>query len=199
MPNNLRNISTFETTYTNEEVLELFKGAMDCVIPDRKAVYVAVPITSGKRLWQLAAQLKMSRLDEHSSIDPELRQRAVLQPNLNDAAAAISKVREHTDNIAIDPSRLFIPKWSQQHYYDAWRWLIRNKISEVILCGDWSFSFGCIRECLNALEAGIPIRTDAGEIINSENLRQKLEAAEQTAAELHVGVPFIKEALAALD
>jgi hypothetical protein len=165
---------------------ETVAGAMfevlDGVIRHRDAVYVSVPITTGKRFleWRrgLGAGLSPSRRRyqrEHAF--------HVVEPNRRHVKPIIALVEERLKRIVIDPTTLgHVPNWTQADYHAFWTQVIERYVSTVVFMDGWEFSSGCTYEFLTAVHVGAQL------------LREDL-----TPLRLEEGEQLIQDAIAALD
>lgn len=135
-------------------------GVADCIIERRTAIYSAVPITSGRRLWDLAKRLNMFQLHKIAGSHPRVFERDVFEPNLEDARRLAAELRRRHSETVVDPSRLFVSGWNQKDYRDIWRAFISKKVSLLVLADGWQYSFGCVEEVVCAVQNKIRVRDE---------------------------------------
>jgi hypothetical protein len=123
------------------------------VFPNRRALYVSVPITSGRRFIDWYSARGVSQLEEDYRRE-QLRE--VINPNRDAASALIRKVRETNSSPVIDPTAVGdIDGWTQGDYRTAWARIIEEFVSTVIFANGWEYSSGCSYEFLVATKAGV--------------------------------------------
>lgn len=133
-----------------EAFIELLRG----VLPNRNALYVSAPITSGRRFVEWRSQ------GHHLSFSDERYYREHLEhvviPNRNAVAALVKEARNVTAGFVIDPTAVGqIETWSQGDYRTVWARVIEQFVETVIFADGWEFSNGCSFEFLIATKAGI--------------------------------------------
>src|SRR5208337_823512 len=134
-----------------EALVEMLRG----VFPDRVALYVSAPITSGQRFvdWygrnpNLAGLKEEQFRREHHN--------QVVAPNLIAANALIKRIRGIDSGPVIDPTAVGgIEGWTQGDYRTAWARIIEEFVRAVVFTDGWEFSNGCCYEFLVATKAGI--------------------------------------------
>ena len=134
-----------------EALVELLRG----VFPDRVALYVSAPITSGQRLvdWY-ARRRNLGGLEEEQFWRE--RRNEVVAPNRNAASALMKRIRGIDSGPVIDPTAVGdIEGWTQGDYRTAWARIIEEFARAVIFANGWEFSNGCGYEFLVATKAGV--------------------------------------------
>jgi hypothetical protein len=107
------------------------------------AVYVPVPITSGRREVEflLASGIRNSR-----DLRAQLGDRwavEVYQANRCQAQQWVASVRERLPTeVVIDPSRLEVPNWTQDDYNGFWLGVIDDHVKRLVLSPEWMYSRG---------------------------------------------------------
>ena len=124
----------------------------------RDAVYIAVPISSGARLWALAREhnvVDVSKVRRRFVTDYESK---VLRPNLVDAErTAIQAGRLFPAKWIVNPAKVDVQGWSQAQYRRAWKMFISRFVGAIVAPSTWSYSQGCVDEVLHASRTGIPV------------------------------------------
>ncbi len=135
-------------------LLELLDG----VIEDRQAIYISVPITTGKRFleWRRGPGARLAPSDEHYSKEHETH---VIEPNQAYVRPLIQSVRNHLrregrEGVVIDPTTLQVSSWTQADYHNFWTTVIARRVSTVVFMNGWEYSSGCVKEFLAAVRAG---------------------------------------------
>lgn len=133
-----------------ETQVELVMAALATVLDRSKANYFAVPISSGRRLWQLAAEVKVRNPDLVAHRYPQVFKKQVLEPNLKEAAALLRRVKSKVSGPLINPVEFFSKGWVQEDYRELWRRVLERWVNQVILAPGWEYSRGCVEECVTA-------------------------------------------------
>jgi hypothetical protein len=135
-------------------LLELLDG----VVEDRQAIYISVPITTGKRFleWRRGLGAQLAPSDEHYSKEHETH---VIEPNQANVKPILQSVRNHLrrearEGVVIDPTTLQVSSWTQADYYTFWTTVIARYVSTAVFMNGWEFSSGCTKEFLAAVRAG---------------------------------------------
>jgi hypothetical protein len=134
-----------------EALVELLRG----VFPERVALYVSAPITSGQRFvdWYSRNRNLAGLGDEQFRRE---HGKEVVAPNRIAASALIKRVRGIDSGPVIDPTAVRdIEGWTQGDYRTAWARIIEEFARAVVFTDGWEFSNGCCYEFLVATKAGI--------------------------------------------
>ncbi|MGH9957030.1 MAG: hypothetical protein ACREBC_07855 [Pyrinomonadaceae bacterium] len=146
----MRNSFPPSTTHTRE--VEALLNILASVIVDRTAVYVSVPITSGRRLadWLTSRNLEFD--PSHPETYAEF-QREVLSPNYEHAQKTIGGLRKQFAAVVVDPTALKdIDGWVQDDYRYLWGRVIELYTRTVVFIDGWQYSNGCSYEFLVSQE-----------------------------------------------
>jgi hypothetical protein len=144
---------------------------LDGVLPDREAVYLSVPITTGKRFldWRRGPGAHLAPTDRRYRSE---HRRQVVDPNREHVAPVVKLVRERLSRVVIDPTTLNdVPGWTQADYHAFWTQVIERYAGTVVFLDGWEFSSGCTHEFVAAVRAGArllredlaPLQLDEGE------------------------------------
>jgi len=128
--------------------IEALLNILGSVIVDNSAVYVSVPITSGRRLadWLNNVEFDLSHPQSHAEF-----KREVLEPNCEHAQNIISSLRKQFTDVVIDPTALKdIEGWIQDDYRYLWGRVIEQYANTVVFIDGWQYSNGCSYEFLVA-------------------------------------------------
>ena len=99
---------------------------------DKGVTYVSVPITSGKREFDLMTEFGIRSVEELKQKAPLLIDKRVLQPNLAYSHEVTNRVRETMpNNIVLNPACLNVTGWTQNDYTLLWKELIPAGIAAV--------------------------------------------------------------------
>lgn len=167
-------------------------SAFESVLAPKTAVYVAVPVTSGPRLWKLAKELGLSDLQKVAESVPERYKNEVLSPNSAYAAEFAASVRGR-HGLVIDPSRLVIRDWSQKQYWVFWEEIIVRYVRNLLVSRDWAYSRGCVYECMFAVQQSIPVLSEKDCILPVAELRRTISEAIQIRESLSIQAEFLDE------
>jgi hypothetical protein len=144
---------------------------LDGIIPDREAVYVSVPITTGKRFldWRRGRGAALAPSDQQYRDEHRVH---VVEPNREQVAPVVQRIRERLGRIVIDPTALGdVSGWAQSDYHRFWTGVIERYVHTVVFLNGWEYSSGCPHEFLAAIRVGAellredlaPLRLDEGE------------------------------------
>ncbi|GAA2686899.1 MULTISPECIES: DUF4406 domain-containing protein [Actinosynnema] len=154
----------------------------------RGAVYVACPISSGKREFDL--MLSLGRFDR-TALRAELPARwrgEVLEPNRADAggAAALARSR-HPRSAVVNPAAFDIAGLDQPGYDVLCERIIRDHVTRIVLADGWQYSRGARVEAVLAFDLGLPVEDGAGGPMDRDRVASA--CAEAETALLGSGVP----------
>src|SRR5690606_11810875 len=80
----------------------------------------------------------------------------VIDKNTQSAQQFISDLQSRESCEVIDPSRLYVPTWSQNDYRHFWGRVIEHLAARVIFLDGWELSNGCAYEYLVATTLNLP-------------------------------------------
>ena len=150
---------------TISAMLEVYKS----VLNQNSVLYCSAPVTSGKRYIDWLERIKKNFVDidraDKTYHDSHFEE--VIEPNRKHAHHFISRLREETEQIVIDPTALPpIPEWKQQDWRSFWKQVIERYVATVFLIDDWQYSNGCVYEFWVAQKNGIPTLNQDRQILN---------------------------------
>ena len=158
----------------------------------RDAVYVAVPISGGTRLWDLAHQHKVADINMVKRRFPAEYKTRVLRPNLADAERiAVLASKLFPQKTVVNPAKVDVPGWSQEQYRRAWKQFISRFIAAIVASPGWSHSHGCIEEVLHAAKSQIPVFDLTGTLLSTDDIREELDRARNEAVRRGLRVAFL--------
>lgn len=135
------------------------------------AVYVACPVSSGRRELGLMIELVLFDRDELRSRHADRWRREVLEPNRADAVYAVSAARErHADRTVINPSAFELDGLTQPDYDSLCSDIIRAHVGHLVLAEGWEYSRGARIEAVQALQQGLSIEDGAGNGMAGEEI-----------------------------
>ena len=177
---------------TNNAFETTLLSAFSSVVVPNTAIYAAVPVTSGRRLWMLAQQLGVSDLHEVAKLAPDPYNKEVLSPNSFYAREFTSAARKrHT--LVIDPSCLIVAEWNQDQYWRFWERIIIKYAKAVLLSDEWAFSRGCVYECMFAIKNSIPVLSAQDHELTINELRDVALKAIRERESLGIKAGFLDE------
>ena len=119
----------------------------NAVIPDGNGAYLAAPISSGIRLFELLAKTQCRSKEELiQQVGEETYLEKVRWPNVKEGEEFANKLRSRGINILINTGHIFINNWSDSDYMDMCFNLIKNKAKKVFFHPEWIFSGGAVKE-----------------------------------------------------
>jgi len=180
------------------EDISVYIDILRCLIPGKHAYYLAAPITTGKRLWDLAAKIRTDLPEFAMKSAPTKYIKEVFKPNLRDAKLSAFRVRQKFGPLVIDPSRFFRSPWSQDDYALFWEVIIRRLVKGVILSPGWEYSKGCIHECMLSLAQHIDLYEFPGTPTSGGRIHFLLKAAQKESKELSLRTPYLDSAVSRL-
>jgi len=167
-------------------------SAFASVLAPKSAVYAAVPVTSGRRLWILAQELGVSDPNEVARLATDQYQTEVVSPNSACAREFTTAARKrHT--LVIDPSCLIVPEWSQGQYWRFWERIILKYAKAVLLSNEWAYSRGCVYECMFAIQNSIPVFSAEDSELTVRELRDIAVNAIREGESLGIKAGFLDE------
>jgi hypothetical protein len=122
-------------------------------IPGRTAVYVAVPITSGRRFADWFPR-RGPGVEPGTPAYRAEHDRHVVGPNCAAAAAEVRRLRAVFPGVVLDPTAVALAGWEQQDYHTLWATVIGRYAGTVVFLDGWAYSVGCAYEFLTALRTG---------------------------------------------
>ena len=143
------------------------------------AIYVACPISSGKR--ELDLMLECSRFDREAlRVDLASRwQSDVLEPNRAAARAAVDYTRSRfPGRSVINPSEFDIDGLDQSGYDTLCDKIIRRHVTHIVLADGWQYSRGARVEAVLAADLSLSLEDGAGNALSWDDVLQKCDEAE---------------------
>jgi len=161
-----RDLDSWSAVGLIEPILETFEAAG----AHRGVVYLSVPITSGRREFELLAALNCTR-SELRTTHRDRWLHEVVRPNEEDARLLAAQVRQVFDGLmVIDPSRVHIAEWGQDQYDRLWSALIQTYARRIVLAPGWAYSRGARLEVSLALDLMLPVFDPLGEALEEHEI-----------------------------
>lgn len=137
----------------------------------RDAVYVACPVSSGRRELGLMVELAVFDRDELRTDHADRWRREVMEPNKADAANAVSSARgRHADRTVINPSAFELDGLTQPDYDSLCSDIIRTHVGHLVLADDWQYSRGARIEAVQAVRQGLSVEDGNGTALGPEEI-----------------------------
>ena len=150
-----------------------------------KCVYMATPVTSGKRLWDLARALKCRDITMVKSLAPHDFERDVLTANMLAADALADQLRK-IHPFVINPAATLIRGWRQEHYMQLWTRVVSEFADEMYLADGWEYSSGCLQEARLAFINCLPVCNSQGSALDAYECAGTVRRARLSASDLDV-------------
>ena len=177
-------VSEFRQRKVLDEI-KMLMTAFDCVLPDNSAIYCSGDVTTGKQIYKILKEHKVSSVEE---LKVKLGVAAckevmndLVRRNIARGIAFTENIRQRGHTNLINPGPLIAPDFDQQHYLYLWEWIIIRKAYEAQFNEDWEYSNGCTLEYAIATRKGISRRDHLGNVLE---LPQAIVRIERALAEL---------------
>lgn len=150
---------------------------------ERGLFYLSVPITTGRREFELMRDLGVDR----AALRGEYRDKwleSVVRPNERDALLWTETFSEGVGlgHLVVNPGRLQRDDWSQDHYDELWTSLLKTFPAKVVATPEWAFSRGARVEVALALQLGLPVLALDGTSLTAGDLAGDRDAADARLA-----------------
>lgn len=176
--------------------IEAAVRSLGSVIADKKATYVATPITSGHRFIEWFATYGRHHNSTGDDYQQDLLHR-VIEPNIAAARRKIGKLRE-TNPVLIDPTQLDLPGWSQNDYRLFWGRVIEAYVCRAVFLDGWALSSGCAYEFFVTSKLGIAQYKEDGSSLQYEEGCQELLKSIQVMDSYSIKADFHRDILGSL-
>lgn len=129
----------------------------------RNAVYVACPVSSGRRELDLMVDLSLYDRDELRTRHADRWRRDVLAPNKAAAADSVTSARaRHSTRTVINPSTFELDGLTQPDYDALCAKIIESHVGHIVLADGWQYSRGARIEAVQAIDQGLTVEDGAG-------------------------------------
>lgn len=159
------------------------RTAFQSILWDREAVYLAVPVTSGKRLWNLARSLGCKDIRNVREQWPDRFHAEVEFPNVEASKALAFNVHQ-SHPVVINPAALLVKGWQPTDYMQLWKAVIRQYVNTIYLSDEWQYSSGCLEETDLAFSLGITVIDSASEVLTRRRCAELVQEARQSGRDL---------------
>lgn len=147
-PDDLLAGSSPERKMNVEVVMSAFRSLLSSI------AYVSMPITSGKRLYDVLDQHGVKSREELDAIDPEILHREVIDPNVQEGNQFSQAVTQRSGYPVLVPG-IFESKgqrWEEREYMALWLTVLEGKAKEIHLITNWEYSNGGVEEFVRGTE-----------------------------------------------
>ncbi len=178
--------------------IEALLDVMCSVLQETNAVYLSVPLTSGRRMidWKKSAtQLPSPSSPEYSS---ELK-RLVIDPNREHVRELVKQLRRDHNEPIINPSAVGdLIGWNQSDYRFFWGRVIERFAAKVLLVEGWQYSNGCTYEFLVAGRHDRPACDESGSPISVNEGKKLIRLSISEMTECGLPTDFLESVIADL-
>jgi len=159
--------------------LETALQCFDAAGAERGLFYISVPITTGRREFELMRDLSVDRATLRRDFPDKWREH-VVKANERDALLWTAAFSEGVGlgHLVVNPGRLQRAEWSQAQYDDLWTSLLRRFPVQVVATPEWAFSRGARVEIGLALGLGRPVIALDGRTLTPLDLAEQRDAAD---------------------
>lgn len=145
-------ISAVKGNGVNRDI-ELVLQIYNTCIPDGAGAYLAGPISTGKRYYDLLSLHKLTTMEQlinHVGHNNYLE--LVRWPNVTEGEVIANRLRTNGVTNLINTGPLFVEEWHGNDYMDLCFKLIEQKISTLYFHPEWAYSSGAVKEYLYCLQ-----------------------------------------------
>jgi len=129
----------------------------------RNAVYVACPVSSGRRELDLMVDLSLFDRDELRTRHADRWRREVLEPNKAAAADSVTSARSrHLDRTVINPATFELEELTQLDYDALCAKIIESHVGHIVLADGWQYSRGARIEAVQAIDQSLTVEDGNG-------------------------------------
>lgn len=150
---------------------------LSCVIDDKSATYVSIPISSGKKFVDWYKSVGKNFLKKGDDLYRSEHYKSVIKENTSAATNKLREIKSRIDAPIIDPTKLEFIEWEQDEYRYYWGKVIEKYAKQAIFCDGWEYSDGCSFEFLKSIELNIECLDQNLEMISLENALKMLDAS----------------------
>lgn len=137
----------------------------------RNAVYVACPVSSGRRELDLMVDLDLYDRDELRTRHTGRWRREVLEPNKASAADSVTSARlRHVDRTVINPATFELEGLTQPDYDALCAKIIESHVGHLVLADGWQYSRGARIEAVQAIDQGLTVEDSTGDELGADRI-----------------------------
>ncbi len=148
------------------------------------AVYVSMPVSSGRREVETALRLDCEPSELRARF-PDIWRQEVLAANGRDGQRIVEMARaRYRERVVIDPSAITVDGWGQADYMSLWIACIDRFPVTAIASTGWEYSRGARSEIRHALDRGLAVEDAAGTPLLGREIAEALRRAESDLVKL---------------
>jgi hypothetical protein len=177
---------------------------LDCVVPEREAVFASSEFFTGKRFYELCLGNEVRTAEElEKKLGPHYRDELVAK-NKQQGISFARQLREQGHKIVLTPvvfdMGLFNhgQDWSGDEYMRFWNLVIAKKCHAVYLGEAWEVSDSCVFHYIAGLKNGKKLLDHAGNFLLLEAARKMVLSATRRLEDYGFDVPNLHRALTVL-
>ncbi len=154
--------------------------------------YVSMPITSGKRYYDVLKRYKVQSAEELQKKNPDALREEIILPNISDGLEMANRLAPEIDTTLVVPG-VFEgrqQRWTQDEYMVLWLRLLTSSVTEVYMTEGWAYSnggvmeferaalikYGCVDDCPRRIEIfdhlGQPLDTASAAWLIAEAIKE---------------------------
>lgn len=153
------NVSIYRITKGMVEHPSERMDAIDIVLSAYKSMrsttaYLSMPITSGKRFYEVLGKYGAKTLEELLKIDTSLLREEIILPNIDEGTILADELSKRIKRPIIAPAIFEAKKqrWNQVEYMFLWNSVLYESVVELYMMDGWEYSNGGSLEFLRGLE-----------------------------------------------
>jgi hypothetical protein len=157
--------------------IELVLQTYNTCMQDGAGSYLAGPISTGRRYYDLLSIHKITTLEKLiSHVGHNHYLELVRWPNVTEGEEIATRLRLKGVNNLINTGPLFVEEWHGNDYMDLCLKLIDQKVSTIYFHPDWAYSSGAVKEYLFCLQRGKVLLNIDGSNLMVEGAINAIEA-----------------------
>src|ERR1700751_2426448 len=189
---------------TWQEEADMLLSLLDCVVPEREAVFASSEFFTGKRFYDLCLENEARTPEElEKKLGPEYKI-TVLTENKEQGRSFARKLRELGHKIVLTPVVFNVSalndgrNWSGSEYMGFWDLIIAKKCHTVYLNEFWQFSDSCVFHYIAGLRTGRKLLDHAGNSLLLDAARKIVLFSTRRLEDYGFAIPNLHEALMVL-
>jgi hypothetical protein len=169
-----------------EAVTRLLMEAVESVVSARGGAYVAGPLASGRRYYEL---LSAGQGEAASK---------VRQANAEEMRKFVASLRIQLPYPVIDPGIIKIEGWTSQEIGNLYLQIIEYFVKEIWFMDGWQYSRGATKEFQFAISRGISCLNSLGAVISADDGCRKISEVITYLGDLGIQADRFADRLAAI-
>jgi hypothetical protein len=191
-------------TRTWQEEADMLLSLLNCLVPEREAVFASSEFFTGKRFYDLCLENEVRTPEElEKKLGPEYKN-AILTKNKEHGVSFARRLRELGHKFVLTPVAFHASptdlsrNWSGNEYMALWDLVITKKCQIVYLNEFWQFSDSCVFHYIAGLKSGKKLLDHAGNFLVLDGARKMVLSATRRLEDYGFDVPNLHEALSEL-